>query len=133
MERNRRELRIGADRADADELGDTGEARLFHQLHAHHEVFVEEPTGILAVGADAADDGRKVNDEVRLRGSQKLHDLGFVEQIELALPGNQDVSAAEALQLLDDERPQESRAAGHHDTLVAPVFLASVGGRVVHR
>ena len=45
VERNRRELRIRADRADADELGNTGEARLFHQLHAHHEVFVRNSPG----------------------------------------------------------------------------------------
>ena len=49
------------------ELLDAGEARLLHELDAHDRVVVEEAAGVLAVGADAADDGREVDDDVRPR------------------------------------------------------------------
>ena len=35
------------------------------QLDAHDGVVVEEAAGIVAVGADAADDGGQVNDDLR--------------------------------------------------------------------
>ena len=65
VERHRRELRVGADRPDRDELVDAGQAGGLHQLDAHDRVLVEEPARVLAVGADAADDGGEVDDDVR--------------------------------------------------------------------
>ena len=66
MKRDRRELGVGADRAHADEFLDAGKPRLLHQLGAHHEVVEEEATRVGAVGADAADYCREVNDHIRL-------------------------------------------------------------------
>ena len=63
-ERHRRELRVRADGADLDELLDAGEPGLLHELDAHDRVLVEEPARVLAVGADAADDGGEVDDHV---------------------------------------------------------------------
>ena len=43
---------------------DAGQPGVLHQLDAHDRVLVEEAAGVLAVGADAADDGRQVDDDV---------------------------------------------------------------------
>ena len=69
-ERHGRELRVGADGADLDELRDAADARLLHELDAHDRVVVEEAPRVGAVGADAADDGREVNDHVGAQGVQ---------------------------------------------------------------
>ena len=64
-ERHRRELRVGADRPDRDELLHAGEARLLHELDAHDRVLVEEPARVLPVRPDPADHGGEVDDQLR--------------------------------------------------------------------
>ena len=65
-ERHRRELRIGADRSDADELPDAGPARVLHEHRAHVQVLVEEAARLGLVRADAADHRRQVDDDLGL-------------------------------------------------------------------
>ena len=52
--------------------------RLLHELRAHHQVVVEEPAGVLAVGADAADHRREMDDDVGPRVVQQAHDVRLV-------------------------------------------------------
>src|SRR5690606_29126240 len=61
-ERDRRELRVGTDRPDLDELVDPGPAGLLDEVDSHRGVGVEEPPGIAAIGSDAADLRSKVDD-----------------------------------------------------------------------
>ena len=42
VERHRRELGVGADGAERDELRNVVQAGLLHQVSAHHQVLVEE-------------------------------------------------------------------------------------------
>ena len=83
---------------DGDELVDPVQARLLDELRAHHQVVVEEPAGILAVGPDAAHDGGEVNDDVGPCRLEHAHDIG--------LPAKVIVAAAR------DERRRDSRAGG---------------------
>ena len=54
---------VGADGADGHKFAYPGPPRLVHQLRAHHQVVVEELGGLLAVDADAADVGSKMNND----------------------------------------------------------------------
>src|SRR3989304_7113910 len=54
LERDRRELGVGADGAYGDELLHPMEARLFHDLHAHEDVVMEELARSLPVQSDPA-------------------------------------------------------------------------------
>ena len=51
---------------------------------AHHQVVVEEAAGVLAVGADAADDGGEVDDDVGPRRLEHADDVGLAAKIVLA-------------------------------------------------
>ena len=91
MERDRGELRVGADGPDRDELLDAGEARGLDQLDAHDRVLVEEPARVLAVGADPADDGREVDDDVGPTVGERPLDVGAATQVVVAAAGDEDV------------------------------------------
>ncbi len=75
VERHRRELRVGADRAEDDRLPDTVQARLLEHVRAHDEVRVPVAARVRAVRADAADLGREMEDELglahRRRGARR--------------------------------------------------------------
>ena len=71
MERDGRELRVGADRPCDHELGRRVEPRLLEDVRAHHQVGVPVPAGVRAVRADPADLCREVEHELR---------VGVVEQ-----------------------------------------------------
>ena len=63
-ERDRSELRVGANRAGGNELADAGLARLLEDVRPHDEVVVGERCRIAAVEADAADARRQVDDHL---------------------------------------------------------------------
>ena len=115
--RNRRELRIAADGANCHVLLDTAPTGVLERQGAHLQVVVEETSRVLAIGADAADNRREVNDDVRLDvGVQPLH-RRLVGQVVLRLPRRDDVPAAAALELGDDVPAEKAAAAGHDDAL----------------
>ena len=67
LERHRRELRVGADGPERDQLGDAGQAALLEDVQAHHRVLEQEAPRVVPVGADAADARREVDHQIRLR------------------------------------------------------------------
>ena len=115
VERHGRELRVGADGADLDELGDAGQTGLLHQLDAHDRVLVEEATRVLAIGADAADDGGEVDDDVRPAVGQGPVDAVGRPQVVVAAARDEDVGDAGGAQAANDRSAEEPGPAGDHD------------------
>jgi len=111
-EGNGREFRIGADGADCDELLDISQAGLLDKLDTHNEVFVEEFAGVLAVGADSADDCCEVDDNVG--GHIVIHSDDVIEVDEVVVLdfGDEDIFAAAFLESLDYVAAEEAGAAG---------------------
>jgi hypothetical protein len=58
-------LFLRGSRSNRDEFFDASLPGRMEQLHSHHQVIVEELRRMVAVCADAADNARGVNDEVR--------------------------------------------------------------------
>ena len=101
----------------ATSLAQAAAAPLLDELHAHHEVVVEVLAGILAVGADAADLRRQVDDEVGARVVVEPAHAGHVDEIVVARARDDDLAGAARAQLLDDEGAEEAGAAGDDDAL----------------
>ena len=93
---------------------------------AHHQVLVEEPARVVAVGADPADHGGQMEDHVGCRGLEQAYDRGLVQQIELALAWDGDRTAAQRPQAIDDEGAQETGAARHDHAPIPPVRATCV-------
>ena len=91
--RHRRQLRIRADRPDADELLHAAPARLLHRQRAEHDVLEEEPPGRIAVGADAADDRRQVDHDIGRELGVHALDVGLAREVVLRLARHQDRAA----------------------------------------
>ena len=119
-EGHRRELGIGADGADDDELGDAGEPGLLHELHAHHHVVVEEEPRLLAVGADAAHHPRQVEDQLGAGVLQHADDVGLLPEIVVAAPRDEGSRTALTDERVHHERAQEAGASRDHDALAVP-------------
>ncbi len=117
-ERHGRMFRIGAHGADGDELLHSLEARLLHQLRAHHEILVEELSGPGAVGADAAHDSGQMDHDIRSRLSQEASRRLGHDQVVLRGPGNDEVVPRHAAldKHFHDVRAQETGSAGNQDS-----------------
>ena len=119
-ERHRRELGVRADGAELDELaevlrGGVGAARL-DELDAHEGVVVEEAAGVEAVGADAPDLRREVDDDVRAGELEEHLDVVGDEEVELGHGRREDDVARNGAQPLDEVAPEEAVAAGDEDS-----------------
>jgi len=90
--RHRRQPGIGANRPHADELAHPCQPRPLHRQRAHHHVLIEEPARRLAVRADAADDRGEMHDDVGTGLVEQARDVGFVSQIVLRFPNDDDVT-----------------------------------------
>jgi hypothetical protein len=120
VEGDRRELRIRADRADLDVLVDGGAACLLHEFDAHDRVLVEEATGVVPIGADAAHDRGEMDHEVGPTLGQRRGDAIAGPQIEVPAARHEDVHPADSLEPADDALAQEAATAGDHHTTVRP-------------
>jgi hypothetical protein len=80
-------------------------------------VGVEEASGVVAVGADAPDFGREVNDHVGLEVVVHPHDRRFTGQVVFRVGRHIDRLGALLAQLVAEHPPEESRPAGHRHTL----------------
>src|SRR5207302_6741760 len=120
LERHRRELRIRADRADGDKLRHARLPRLVKQVRAHHQVVVEELAGPLAIGADAADNSREMDDERRLGVMVDANHLRLIAQVVVAVRRREDRRAVLLLQLADDMAAEKTGAPGDQNALCAP-------------
>jgi hypothetical protein len=118
--RHRSELGVRAHGADGDELGDAVQACLLDELRAHHQVVVEEPAGVLAVGPDAAHDRREVDDDVGPRRLEHAHDVRLSAKIVLAAARHEGRRAAAFHEGMDHTCPKEAGTARHDHALARP-------------
>ena len=119
-ERHGRELRVRAHGPDRHELRDARETGVFDELRAHDQVVVEEPAGVLAVGADAADHGGEVDHEVGARLREHPRDAGFPAQVVLAAARHERLRTAAPAQRLHHEGAEEPGTAGDRNALAVP-------------
>ncbi len=136
--RNRRVLGVGADRSDADELAHARMPRGLDQLHAHHQIVVEELARPAAVGFDAPDDRGEVNQHVRTRVFEETTHVVAAAQVVFPAAGNKRIGAAASRQLPDDGASEETRATGNRHARARefdahrerpPAFSASASSR----
>jgi hypothetical protein len=109
-EGHRRELRVGADRADHHDLADAGAPPLLDELRAHHQVLVEEAPRVLAIGADAADDRREVEDQRRAELGVEAGDRGVVDEVVVGAAEREELGRTERAQALDEVASRGTRS-----------------------
>ena len=119
-ERHRGELGVGADRADGEELGNASLTGLLDELDAHDGVVVEETSGVGPVGPDATDDGRKVDDQIRLTGREGTIDVGQGAQVVIFDQRNEDLSGSSLAESTNHGGAQEPRPTRDHDPAATP-------------
>jgi hypothetical protein len=95
---------------------------LLHQLDAHDEVFVEEAPGVLAISADPADHGRKMDNHLWPHLAHQLRDRLRLAQIVLAGTRSGDVVKSGARQFFDHKTPEKPRTAGDQEPHVRGRF-----------
>jgi hypothetical protein len=94
------------------------------QLHAHHEVVVEELGRVGAIRADPADARGQVDHDIGSDVGDQAPDVLRLPEVVVAAAGHHHLGGAAFAQLLDDEGAEESRPAGDDDPARAPVRLA---------
>ena len=120
FERHWGEFWISANRPYCNKFRNSGLPGHFHELCAHHEVVIEEFSGIGAVGSYAADSGGEVNDEVRLRITVQPNDIAVTDKIVVVAAGNEGIHNSAISQPGDHSRTQKTCATGDNDLLVCP-------------
>src|SRR5882724_9887395 len=95
-------------------------AGLFNQLNAHDGIFVEELPGMFTVCADAANHGREMQHHRRLRVFEEASDRFPIEQIAITAARHKNICAAARFESRNDERAEETGAAGDNDPLFPP-------------
>ena len=94
---------------------------MLHQERAHDEILVEKLSWVLPVGADAADHGREVYDDVRLRVTVERLDRILPRQVELTLSWRNHILAASLGEFLENMTAEESPATGHNNAFVGEI------------
>jgi hypothetical protein len=97
---------------------------LVEQLHAHHEVVVEELGRVGAIRANATDAGGQVDHDVGPDVGEQAPDALRLPEVVVGAAGHHHLGGAALAQLIDDEGAEESRPAGDDDPARAPVRLA---------
>ena len=85
------EFGIGADGPDLHEFLDFVDAGVLDEVESHGEIGEKEPAGVVAIGADAADLGGEVQDDVGALIVIKPSDIGFASEIEILSARDEDV------------------------------------------
>ncbi len=87
---DRGKLGVGTDGAHGNEFPDPEESGLFHQLRAHHEVFIKKTPRVFPVGPDSAHHRRQVDDDVGPGRFEKPDDRLFLDQVIFGALGDED-------------------------------------------
>jgi len=131
-EGNRRELRIGADRADEHGLVDPFRVPGgFDHMGAHQQVRQVEPGGVVEVVADSADVGSEVDDHRRIVRGEHCFCRARLSEIELTRPRRSDIGPSIG-KASDHAATQETGPSGDDHPLPVPGAVRSVMGRI-HR
>src|SRR5262249_20766397 len=113
-ERDRCELRVGADRSRHDKLPDAAQPRLLEHVRAHHQVRVPVAARIRAVRADAADLRGEMDDE--LRGGVGEETPGALRRGRVVVGARCDEGlVARGAEALAHVRAEKAAAAGDED------------------
>jgi len=96
------------------------QACLLDELHAHHQVGVEEPAGVLAVGPDAAHDRREVDDDVGSGRLERADDVRLSAKIVLAAARHEGRRTSSLHESIDHACPEEAGTARHDHALARP-------------
>ena len=113
LKRDRGELGIGAHGADGDEFFNSNLPPYLHELNAHHEVIVEELSGIFAIRPDTTDPGSKVDDNVGfcifIEPFYRLH----LDEVVILTSRHEDILTDPLPELFNDEGAEEARTASN--------------------
>ena len=90
------------------------------KLHAHHQVVVEEPAGVLAVRPDATHDRGEVDDDVGPGRVEHAHDVRLAAKIVFAAARHDGRRAAALHERIDHACPEEAGTALHDHALARP-------------
>ena len=127
-----REFRVGADGADADEFLHVAAPACFDEMDSHDEVVVKKGPRMPAVGADAADLGREMENDVRADFVEQSIDLIRTGQIAIGAARNREVHAAMRTQLPNQAPAKKAAATGDQDRMLSQVHSRhSVAERLV--
>ncbi len=116
-ERYGRELRIGTDGSERDELGNVKLTRVLHELESHDGVVVEEPPRICAVRTDAAHHGGKVDQEIRTGALEKTKNRIPIPEITVLRSRHRDAPSTSGADLLNNDPSKKSGAPRDDDGL----------------
>jgi len=94
LERDGRKLRVSANGTDGNELFHAALPGLVHQLHAHHQVVIEELGGLGHVGADAAHVRRQMDEDIRRGVFQHARDIIRFHQVVVFIFGDENILSA---------------------------------------
>jgi hypothetical protein len=121
LEGNRGELGVGADGAHLNELHDAMKPCFLDELNAHDGIVVEEGTGVQPVGSNAAYNGCKVDDDVRMQVVKHASYLGTITKIIVMVSEWDDLGRPVLLQFLDEVSAQEAPATRDNDLSVGEI------------
>ena len=93
------------------------------QLDAHHDVFIEESSGILLVEADSAHLGCQMDDDVRFCLFVESFHIVDTNQIVLRQIGDRYIVISLILESFNEMFPQEAFSAGEGNAFVFHRFL----------
>ncbi len=121
-EGHRRELGIGADRANGNELVYAFLPGFVHQRNTHNQILVEKFSRAGAVGANPAGKGSKMDQDIRFGVIEHAVLVFHCGQVVIFDPGHKDVLCAALAELFKDEGAKESSPTGHTNTFILPKF-----------
>ena len=102
-ERDRGELGIGADGSHRHQLPHPSQPALFEDVQSHHGVCEHVAPRVCAIGADAPNLRRKMENQIWLRIRHQLAHRLAVDQIVVVDEGHEDVPCSPPLQLFVEE------------------------------
>src|SRR5262249_13048383 len=128
LKRHRRVLRIGTDRACTHKLLHTTASCFLDDLDAHHSIVIERLPRGSAVGTDAADNGRQVNNQVRAYFVKEMDNCSFLPQVVLPTAGHDNLLASALPQLFNYVRAEEASSSSDNDSFFLPKIHSSPPG-----
>ena len=94
---------------------------MMDQLHAHHQVVIKEFAGSLAVGTNAANFRRQMNDHIRLGLLDHADDIFAFDQVKLGIFRHKNLLCSVFLELFDQVRAQKACTTRDANALIGQV------------
>src|SRR3989442_8562105 len=120
LERNRRVFGISADCAKSNKLRNSVTPAVLHHLGTHHQVIVEKFAWVGAIGSDAADFPRKMDDHVGLCISVEADNIFGFNEIVFLSTRHEDLGWRFPPEFLHNARSEKTRTTGDEDSFTGP-------------